>query len=73
MHAGILIHEGIKTPEELADMNVRALTRLLNLDEEQAEKILEAARVKAEEELASGQPVDTGEYSAEDAIAVPDS
>lgn len=70
MHAGILIHEGIKTPEELAAINARALTRLLNLEEEQAQKIIEAAGVKAEE-LASGELVDTKEYSAEDAVAIP--
>ena len=49
MHAGILVHEGIKTPEELAELGTRALCRLLNLDDESAEKVIEGATLKAAE------------------------
>ena len=70
MHAGILVHEGIKTLAELAEVSSRALGRLLNLDEADAEKVLQAAGEKAKE-LESGTIQDTEEYSAQDAAAVP--
>ena len=70
MHAGILVHEGIKTPSDLAEVNSRALMRLLNLDEESSHRIIEAAKTKAQE-LEQGIIVDTEEYSVEDAVAEP--
>ena len=70
MHAGILVHEGIKTLAELAEVSPRALGRLLNLDESDAEKVLQAAAEKAKE-LETGVIQDTDEYSAEDAAAAP--
>lgn len=72
MHAGILVHEGIKSPAELADLSPRALGRLLNLDVDEAERVIEAARLKAEEVAAGASIKDTEEYSAADAYAVPD-
>ena len=70
MHAGILVHEGIKTPSELADVNSRVLMRILNLDEESSSKIIEAAKGKATE-LEHALLSDTEEYSAKDAVAEP--
>ena len=37
MHVSILVNEGIKTPDDLAQTSTRVLTRLLNLEEEVAE------------------------------------
>lgn len=71
MHAGILVNEGIKTPGEIAELSPRALVRLLNLDEETGEKIIEAAAKKAEEIAAEAAIRDTDEYLAEDATAAP--
>ena len=71
MHAGILVNEGIKTPAELAELSPRALVRLLNLDEETAESVVEAARVKSDELSAESTITDTEEYQAEDAFAAP--
>lgn len=70
MHAGILVHEGVKTPAELAEVSPRSLCRLLNLELPDAEKIIEAAAQKAKE-LEHGSVVGTMEYSAEDAGAAP--
>lgn len=70
MHAGILVHEGIKSPAELADVSPRVLGRLLNLDEEDAERIIEAAGEKARD-MERGKIVDTEDYRAEDAAWVP--
>ncbi len=70
MHAGILVHEGIKTPAELAEINSRVLCRLLNLELEDSEKIIESAKVKAEE-LSSQAVKDTEDYLAKDAAASP--
>lgn len=70
MHAGILVHEGIKTPADLAEISPRILGRLLNLDEDDAEKVISAAKEKAAE-LDCGEVIDTEEYSAEDAAAAP--
>ena len=44
MRAGILVNEGINTPEELVETGPRALMRMLNLEEEEAEKIVTAAK-----------------------------
>lgn len=71
MHAGILVHEGIKTPAELAELGPRVLGRLLNLEDDRAQKILEAAQLKADE-LAGGSVSDTDEYLSEDAAANPE-
>ncbi len=70
MHAGILVHEGIKSPAELAELNARSLSRLLNLAPEDAEKVIGAAAEKAKE-LAVGEITDTDDYRAEDASAAP--
>ena len=71
MHAGILVNEGIKTPAELSEMSPRALVRLLNLDEETAETVVEAARAKAVEMAADSTITDTEDYRVEDASAAP--
>ncbi len=71
MHAGILVHEGIKSPAELCEMTPRVLGRLLNLDEESAQKVIEAAAVKARE--LEGEIKDTDDYRAADAGAAPSS
>lgn len=71
MHAGILVHEGVKTLEELTQVSPRALSRLLNLSDEDAEKILRAAQSKSEELETSVVIRDTEEYSAADAGASP--
>ncbi len=70
MHAGILVHEGIKTPTELAEVSPRALCRLLNLELADAERIIQAAADKARE-LDRGSIRSTADYSAEDAGAEP--
>ena len=44
MRAGILVNEGVSTPAELAEMSPRTLERILNLNEEESEKIVAAAR-----------------------------
>ena len=71
MHAGILVHEGIKTPAELAEVSPRLLGRLLNLEIDNAERIIAAASEKAKG-LQHGTIKDTSEYRAEDAAAAPD-
>ena len=70
MHAGILVHEGIKSPEDLAELGARSLARLLNLSDENAEEIIQAAKEKAQE-LTSDVLEDTEEYRAQDAVASP--
>ena len=70
MHAGILVHEGVKTPAELSEISPRALCRLLNLELEDAERIIQAAGEKAKE-LEHGTVRSTSEYSSEDAGAAP--
>jgi len=72
MQAGILVHEGIKSPAELAEVAPRALERLLNLDVEDATKVIESAAKTAAEIAAGNVVVNTSEYSAEDAVAVPE-
>jgi len=71
MHAGILINEDIKTPQELSQISTRALIRLLNLDEEVAEAIIEAAKTKAHE-LSQTTTTETQEFSVQDTSASPD-
>lgn len=71
MHAGILVHEGIKTPAELAAVSPRLLGRLLNLEVDAAERVIAAASEKAKD-LDQGVVVSTAEYRAEDAAAVPE-
>jgi transcription termination/antitermination protein NusA len=71
MHAGILVNEGIKTPSDLAAVSPRVLGRLLNLNEEDAEKVINGAKAKAAE-LSDRSVAATEEYSAEDAAASPD-
>ena len=41
MHVTILMNEGIKSPQDLVEISPRALTRLLNLQDNQAEKIID--------------------------------
>jgi transcription termination/antitermination protein NusA len=71
MHAGILVHEGIKTPAELAEISSRRLGRLLNIDVTEAETILESAALKAEEISDGVSPVVGKDFSREDAVAEP--
>lgn len=70
MHAGILVHEGIKTPAELAEISPRVLGRLLNLEMNDAQQIIDRAAEKAKE-LDKGAVIDTDDYSAQDAAAEP--
>ena len=44
MRAGILVNEGITTPEQVAELSARAMQRMLNLDESEAEKIVNNAK-----------------------------
>ncbi|MDE3268783.1 MAG: transcription termination factor NusA [Pseudomonadota bacterium] len=60
MQAEILVHEGIKTPDEIAAMSKQALMRLLNLEEEKAEKLIAAAA-----DVDARQPAPTAEPSQE--------
>lgn len=53
MHITILMNEGIKTLEELSQMSVRNVVRLLNLSDEAAESLIEQARLQAQK-LAQG-------------------
>ncbi len=71
MHAGILVNEGIKTPSDLAEVSPRMLGRLLNLNEEDAAKVIQDARKKADE-LSDRVVGDSTEYFAQDAAASPD-
>ena len=43
MQAEILVNEGIKEPREVAELSARALVRLLNMEDEQAEEVIAAA------------------------------
>lgn len=72
MHAGILVNEGVKSPAELSELAPRALMRLLNLELEQAEAVIEAAHDKAEELGDTAIIEDTDDYRAEDAFAAPE-
>src|SRR5690606_12270262 len=49
MRAEILVNEGIKSPAELSELSPRTLQRLLNMEEAEAEKVIEEARRLAEE------------------------
>ncbi len=71
MHAGILVHEGIKSPAELADLAPRTLVRLLNLELDEAELVIASAKEKADEISQGAAIVDTYDYRAEDARAAP--
>lgn len=50
LRAGILVNEGIKTPADLAKLGPRSLVRLLNVELEEGEALIEAARKLAEEQ-----------------------
>ena len=71
MHVSILINEGIKTPEDLAQTSERVLTRLLNLEEELAQQVIAAAEVKVQELAESSEAVGE-EFSLEEASAAPE-
>lgn len=49
MRAEILVNEGVKSPADVASLSSRVLQRLLNMDEVDAEKVLDAAARIAEE------------------------
>ncbi|MEZ4743549.1 MAG: helix-hairpin-helix domain-containing protein [Bdellovibrionota bacterium] len=70
IQAGILVHEGIKSPGELADMAPRSLARMLNLEVDDASKIIESA-IKVAEEMPEDGFDASEDYAPEDAIAVP--
>ncbi len=44
MRAGILVNEGYSTPEEIVELGSRGLQRTLNLEEDEADKIIEEAK-----------------------------
>src|SRR5690606_11837973 len=44
MRAGILVNEGVTTPDELVALGGRSLERMLNLEAEEADKIIENAK-----------------------------
>lgn len=48
MMAELLVQEGYNTPAEVAELSPRSLLRLLNLEEEQALKLVESAKELAE-------------------------
>ena len=68
MQAEILVREGIKTPAELAELEGQALMRLLNLDEETAARIIEAAS-HADEAKIDTQPADPLDEETEELLA----
>ena len=49
MRAEILVNEGVKSPAEVASLSMRVLQRLLNMEEADAEKVLDAAARIAKE------------------------
>ncbi len=49
LRAGILVNEGIGNAQELVELGPRALERLLNLEEEEAQSVVEAAKTFDEE------------------------
>ena len=60
MHVTILVNEGIKNLEDLAEMTDRGLVRLLNLDEEKAASIIAKAKEKVEELSHENSDVEEG-------------
>ena len=57
MRAEILVNEGIKSPQEVAEMSSRLLQRLLNLEEADADQVLEEAQTAAESDVQPGKTV----------------
>jgi N utilization substance protein A len=49
MRSEILVNEGVKSPAEVAALSPRTLQRLLNMDEDEANKVIEAAAEIARE------------------------
>src|SRR5690606_30099323 len=49
MRAEILVNEGIKSPAEVAELASRVLMRLLNMEEQEAENVIAAAKKIVEE------------------------
>jgi N utilization substance protein A len=48
MRAEILVNEGVKSAAELCELSPRTLMRLLNMEEAEAEKVIEEARQRAD-------------------------
>lgn len=69
--AGVLVDEGIKTPEDLSQTTPAELKKWLNLSPEDAKKVIAAAKEKAEEQI-NRKVEDTDDYSSEDAHASPE-
>ena len=51
MMAELLVQEGYNTPAEVAELSPRSLLRLLNLEQDQALKLIENAKVLAESQV----------------------
>ncbi len=64
MRAEILVNEGVKSPAEVAALSARTLQRLLNMDEAEADKVVEEARRIAGEKggPAPKAPSESGEH-----------
>jgi N utilization substance protein A len=68
MRAEILVNEGVKSPADVASLSSRVLQRLLNMEEADAEKVLEAAARLAKEAGAKVVPAAEGD-GEEDLLA----
>jgi N utilization substance protein A len=58
MRAEILVNEGVKSPADVAALSPRTLQRLLNMDDAESEKVIEAALKLAKEMGAKVVPAD---------------
>lgn len=70
MHITILMNEGVKTLEELAQMSVRNLVRVLNLSEAAVEQLIAQARLYAERMQQAGAETADG-YTANEVTVSP--
>ncbi|MDZ4820910.1 MAG: transcription termination factor NusA [Planctomycetota bacterium] len=75
MRAGILVNEGIGTPEQLAELSPRTLERMLNLEEADAAKIIENAKTFDKSGFAAAKKIELSAETKEllaNASAVPE-
>lgn len=71
LQAEILVREGIKSPTDVAELPAQTLMRLLNLDEENANNIIEAAANAGEAETRTPQLDDETEELLANAVFDP--
>lgn len=63
MRSEILVNEGVRSARDVAELSPRTLMRLLNMEEAEAEKVIEEANARAEDEPAA--PVQTATAAEE--------